>query len=110
MQERYRVRFTDASEAGLRRSEFTILKAMKEGGLAGASLGQDVDWNAFVIYRCVVGSRAYGLEDDASDVDRRGFFLPTAELHWSLYGVPEQLETRPRRRPTGSWRSSCASR
>lgn len=92
VRERYRVRFTDASEAGLRRSEFTILKAMKEGGLAGASLGQDVDWNAFVIYRCVVGSRAYGLDDEESDTDRRGFFLPPAELHWSLYGVPEQLE------------------
>jgi predicted nucleotidyltransferase len=25
-------------------------------------------------------------------VDRRGIYLPTADLHWSLYGVPEQLE------------------
>jgi len=25
-------------------------------------------------------------------VDRRGFYLPPAERHWSLYGVPEQLE------------------
>jgi hypothetical protein len=24
-------------------------------------------------------------------MDRRGFYLPPAELHWSLYGVPEQL-------------------
>lgn len=45
-----------------------------------------------VIYRCVLGSRAYGLDDDASDTDRRGIYLPHAELHWSLYGVPEQLE------------------
>jgi predicted nucleotidyltransferase len=45
-----------------------------------------------VIYRCVVGSRAYGLAEDDSDCDRRGVFLPPAELHWSLYGVPEQLE------------------
>lgn len=45
-----------------------------------------------VIYRCVVGSRAYGLDEDASDTDRRGIYLPPAELHWSLYGVPEQLE------------------
>ncbi|MBN1912642.1 MAG: nucleotidyltransferase domain-containing protein, partial [Pirellulales bacterium] len=27
-----------------------------------------------------------------SDTDRRGVYLPPAELHWSLYGVPEQLE------------------
>ena len=45
-----------------------------------------------MIYRCVVGSRAYGLDDEGSDTDRRGIYLPPAELHWSLYGVPEQLE------------------
>jgi hypothetical protein len=46
----------------------------------------------FVIYRCVIGSRAYGLDDAESDVDRRGVYLPPADMHWSLYGVPEQLE------------------
>jgi len=47
----------------------------------------------FVAYRCVVGSKAYGLDTDASDVDRRGFYLPPADLQWSLAGVPEQLES-----------------
>jgi len=32
------------------------------------------------------------LSGDDSDVDRRGIYLPPAELHWSLYGVPEQIE------------------
>ena len=41
---------------------------------------------------CVVGSRAYGLDGPGSDTDRRGIYLPPADLHWSLYGVPEQLE------------------
>jgi hypothetical protein len=45
-----------------------------------------------VIYRCVVGSRAFGLDDENSDTDLRGIYLPPADLHWSLYGVPEQLE------------------
>jgi predicted nucleotidyltransferase len=45
-----------------------------------------------VAYRCVVGSRAYGLSSEASDTDRRGFYVPPASLHWSLQGVPEQLE------------------
>ncbi|HKQ38706.1 MAG TPA: nucleotidyltransferase domain-containing protein [Verrucomicrobiae bacterium] len=36
--------------------------------------------------------QAFGLSDDASDVDRRGIYLPPANLHWSLYGVPEQIE------------------
>jgi len=48
---------------------------------------------AFVIYRCVVGSTAFGLNQEGSDVDRRGFYLPPAHLHWGLAGVPEQLET-----------------
>ncbi len=45
-----------------------------------------------VIFRCVIGSRAYGLATEDSDTDRRGIYLPPAELHWSLYGVPDQME------------------
>lgn len=48
--------------------------------------------NERVIYRCVIGSRAYGLDDTSSDTDRRGVYLPCADDHWSLYGVPEQIE------------------
>jgi len=56
------------------------------------------DWNLYeyVIYRCVVGSQAFGLARPDSDVDRRGIYLPPADLQWSLYGVPEQLENRER--------------
>lgn len=50
------------------------------------------NFEPFIIYRCIVGSRAYGLATDDSDHDRRGFYLPPAELHWSLDGVPEQIE------------------
>jgi predicted nucleotidyltransferase len=48
----------------------------------------------YVIYRCVVGSRAYGLEGEGSDTDRRGLFLPPARLHWSLGGVPDCVADR----------------
>jgi predicted nucleotidyltransferase len=48
-------------------------------------------YEPYIIFRCVIGSRAYGLEGPASDTDRRGFFLPPASLHWSLEGVPERL-------------------
>lgn len=34
----------------------------------------------------------YGLSHDQSDIDRRGIYLPQANRHWSLRGVPEQLE------------------
>ncbi len=40
----------------------------------------------------MIGSQAYGLAGENSDVDRRGIYLPPADLHWSLSGVPEQLE------------------
>jgi hypothetical protein len=92
----YKVEFNDAAEAMLRRSEFSILKEFKGEGLAGAS--EDVDfrsWKEHIIFRCIVGSQAFGLSTDDSDIDRRGIYLPPAELHWSLYGVPEQIENNP---------------
>jgi predicted nucleotidyltransferase len=55
-------------------------------------MDENRDLYRHVIYRCVVGSRAYGLDEPGSDVDRRGIYLPPAERHWSLWGVPEQLE------------------
>jgi hypothetical protein len=92
----YRVRFPDGSEAMVRRSGLAIRKHV-------TAPPQDApldlpEWNLYehVIFRCVVGSQAFGLAGPESDVDRRGIYLPPAELHWSLYGVPEQLESRER--------------
>ena len=93
----YRVRFPDGLEAALKRQELSVLADFKQGEMgrgaapAGGPLAE-YDLYGFVIYRCVVGSRAYGLDDAGSDTDRRGVYLPPAEMHWSLYGVPEQLE------------------
>jgi hypothetical protein len=89
----YRVRFPDGFEAPLKRGEVTMLARFKEGeiGDTGHSVAH-ADLYRRVIFRCVIGSQAYGLAGDGSDVDRRGIYLPAAELHWSLYGVPEQLE------------------
>lgn len=93
----YKVRSNDGSEAMLRRTEFSVLKEFKESEAIGRdSCGTNLDfcfWNDFVIYRCVVGSQAFGLSNEGSDVDRRGIYLPSARLHWSLYGVPEQIES-----------------
>jgi predicted nucleotidyltransferase len=58
-------------------------------GAAHAEHGLD----RYIIYRCIVGSQAYGLNREESDVDRRGIYLPPAALEWSLYGVPEQLKS-----------------
>lgn len=46
----------------------------------------------FIIYRCQVGSRAFGLAVEDSDIDLRGIYLPPARLHWSLFKPPEQLD------------------
>lgn len=91
----YRVRFPDGEEASLRREELSIRKDWQKEGLqsVGAVLA-DFNLYDYVIYRCVLGSKAYGLDDANSDTDRRGIFLPPAEIHWSLYGVPEQLENK----------------
>lgn len=89
----YKVRFNDGAEAMLRRSEFSILKEFKSEGIDSTAHGMDFeDWEPFIIYRCIVGSQAFGLSDENSDIDRRGIYLPSADLHWSLYGVPEQIE------------------
>ena len=92
----YRVRFPDGVEEALKPSELTLLAKYKEGEIGDSEITAGRS-NLFerVIYRCVIGSRAYGLEDDQSDTDYRGFYLPPAELQWSLYGVPEQLECEP---------------
>lgn len=86
----YRVRFADGIEETHHRNDLRIFRLADTevpGTPDPSSLQQ------YVIYRCIVGSTAYGLNHAASDVDRRGFYLPPAALHWGLAGVPEQLET-----------------
>jgi predicted nucleotidyltransferase len=89
----YRVRFPDGVEETLRRDEVVMLAQFKEGAIGDVQITVARN-NLYdrVIYRCVVGSRSYGLDDDQSDTDYRGIFLPPADLHWSLFGVPEQIE------------------
>jgi hypothetical protein len=89
----YRVRFPDGFEAALKRSEVEILARFKEGEIGDSARAvAQADLYERVIYRCVIGSQAYGLAETTSDVDRRGIYLAPADLQWSFYGVPEQLE------------------
>ena len=60
-----------------------------------AELGSRTDdLRPYIIYRCQVGSKAYGLADDDADDDLRGIYLPPARLDWSLYRLPEQIESQ----------------
>jgi uncharacterized protein len=87
----YRVRFMDETELALFRRDFVPRKEFQKP-LEQANRIDEYDLYEHVIYRCITGSRAYGLDHDQSDTDLRGIYLPPADLHWSLYGVPDQLE------------------
>lgn len=84
----YLVRFLDGYEATLPHTELAIRKHVQREGLSA----ERQSFSDYIIYRCIVGSRAYGLDEEGSDIDRRGIYLPPAELHWSIYSLPEQLE------------------
>lgn len=87
----YLVRFPDGFEVSLTRDKFEVLKHFKDR-LPATSATDDFHLEDCVIYRCIVGSRAYGLESENSDTDLRGVYLAPAEMHWSLFGLPEQFE------------------
>jgi len=91
-QDQFLVRFPDGFEASLTREKLDVLKHFKDRLPGAVSATGDFDLESLVIYRCVVGSRAYGLDNDESDTDRRGIYLAPAELQWSLFGAPEQFE------------------
>jgi predicted nucleotidyltransferase len=89
--EHFLVRFPDGFEKSLERSQIEVLKHFKDR-LGNGEPVVEFDLESVIIYRCVVGSRAYGLDNDESDTDRRGIYLAPAELDWSLFGAPEQFE------------------
>jgi predicted nucleotidyltransferase len=103
--ENYLVRFPDGFEKTLEPTQLEVLKHFKDRLGAGATpndapnnepAAATFDLEQFIIYRCVVGSRAYGLDTEESDTDRRGVYLAPADLQWSLFGAPEQFEDNAR--------------
>ncbi|MEZ6116054.1 MAG: nucleotidyltransferase domain-containing protein [Pirellulaceae bacterium] len=84
----YEVQFVDGSRVFASFDQLTLRRQEIDSLLVPA----EKDWWQFVILKCVVGSKAYGLSSEQSDDDIRGIFLPSAEDHWSLCGVPPQLE------------------
>jgi uncharacterized protein len=92
-QHSYRIRFVEGFEAMLHHDNLMLLAEYKQGVINDSNriLSTHGLFDR-VIYRCVVGSQAFGLGTEESDTDRRGIYLPPADLQWSLYGVPDQLE------------------
>jgi hypothetical protein len=89
----YWVRLVDGKEHAFRRDQLVTLARCQELDLTPTAGGPLLFER--VVLAVVIGSRAYGLDVAGSDTDRRGVFLPPAELHWSLYGVPEQIDDEP---------------
>lgn len=86
--EPYLVRFADDATIEAMFEELSLRRREVEDLLGEIT----EDLTPFIIYRCRVGSRAFGLANDDSDDDIRGVYLPPARLHWSLRKLPEQLE------------------
>lgn len=87
----YLIRFPDGFESSFTADQFEILKHFKDR-LPANGAGEEFQLEACVVYRCVVGSRAYGLDTENSDTDVRGVYLAPADMQWSLFGMPEQFE------------------
>jgi predicted nucleotidyltransferase len=95
----YLVRFADGQTVLAHQTELALRRHEVENELAP----RDEDLRDYVIYRCQVGSKAFGLATDESDDDLRGIFLPPARFHWSLRPLPEQIESTVAERDEVYW-------
>ncbi len=86
------VRFPDGFEKSLTCEQMDVLKHFKERLQGEGATQPKFELESVIIYRCIMGSQAYGLDTEESDVDRRGIYLAPTELQWSLFGAPEQFE------------------
>jgi predicted nucleotidyltransferase len=85
----YTLRFADGQTLKAYCRELAIRRKEVEDHLV--LTGEDL--RPYIFYRCQVGSRAFGLATDDSDDDLRGIYLPPARMDWSLFKLPEQLES-----------------
>ena len=87
----YEVRFPDGIVSMFTRDQLSIRKQVQQDVLGAENVAHEPLFG-YVIYRCIIGSRAYELDGPDSDIDRRGIFLPPARLQWSMAGVPHFIE------------------
>lgn len=49
-------------------------------------------YSQHIVYRCLTGSRSYGLHIESSDYDYRGVFIAPSQEFWKLTSPPEQID------------------
>lgn len=89
----YVVKFSDDTELSYLRDELAVRKVEVENLIQTFS-PEEIEIRKYIIYECVVGSKAYGLSDINSDEDIRGIYLAPLDLLHSLWGAPEQIEDK----------------
>lgn len=88
----YSVLFPDGGEEKILRNQMHRLKDLQKEASASLAADDEYDLWARIHYKCVVGSRAFGLSDEHSDTDRRGFYVAPTKMVVSLCPPPEQLQ------------------
>ena len=98
-QQPYLVRFTDGETVTAHFHELALRRREVEDEFGEVT----EELRPWIIYRCQVGSKAFGLASEDSDDDLRGIYLPPARLQWSLRRLPEQLEFKEADRDEVYW-------
>jgi hypothetical protein len=89
---RYAVRLVDGRETVARRDQLSLRTAYQDEALVLTQPDGDLLVREHTIYAVVVGSRAFGLDTDASDTDTRGVYVAPTESFWSLAKPPTHVD------------------
>ncbi len=87
----YRVKFNDGFEAAVHHDQLVRLSEFKRDQIRGSAPESLVDLNQRIIYRCVIGSRAYGWKMTNRHRPPR-YLLAACRSALVAVRVPEQLE------------------
>jgi hypothetical protein len=89
---RYEVRLVDGRIATALRDQLSLRTAYQDEVISVEQPDGDRLVREHTIYAVVVGSRAFGLDTDASDTDTRGVYVAPTEAFWSLAKPPTHVE------------------
>jgi uncharacterized protein len=89
---RYAVRLVDGRQTVARRDQLSLRTAYQDEAIELGQPAGDRLVLEHTIYAAVVGSRAFGLDTDASDTDTRGVYVAPTDFFWSLAKPPTHVD------------------